>query len=354
MFVHLGSLLKHRNFAHNLQSCSVCKENFPTFEELKLHAKKVHSSQGVHEHRCEHCGRIYRQKIDLRRHVANKHEMMGVMCQVCGKSYSSEKYLKTHFRSVHAQEMNLERFPCEQCGKTFGAKTGLITHTKIKHSDSFAFVCSTCGKGLISKVSFETHMRKHANDPVATCEKCGKEFFTMRRYTQHLENHPSLEEFRYKCSNCPRRFKLDRSCKEHENMHRDDVNQFICDVCSKRFVNVRALRKHMKTFHPDYPIGKSKSGAAKRKKKTEAGTSSAPNSTSPSNSNFSMISSADSREALNSEVGNARFPWNHEIFASPHSSTTTGVIIPPYYRPQHHGETYVPSAPWAWGSQGFQ
>ena len=113
--------------------CEVCHEEFEDTFRLKVHTMSRHSSKDdLVEIRCKFCSEIF-----LSEQVCTDHELQvhgispSFQCQVCLKSYSSQKTLKMH-SFVHKRGNHLT---CKFCGKKFTYKTRLKSHIKNHHSD---------------------------------------------------------------------------------------------------------------------------------------------------------------------------------------------------------------------------
>jgi hypothetical protein len=124
---------------------------------------------------CELCGKIYTTIGDCRRHMRLKHmEIKEVFsCDICNKTYPSKSVLKDHFRNTHV----VNEVPCTFCGKIFRNKTHLKKHM-VYHDDSKkvhkCFICPD-QPGFINKASLQRHQTRHANSNERvsySCEIC--------------------------------------------------------------------------------------------------------------------------------------------------------------------------------------
>lgn len=63
-----------------------------------------------------------------------------VKCDICGKSFSQNEYLKQHIRAHTAEK----RFECVVCGKPFAQRQHLRFHI-FTHTGEKPYECDVCG-----------------------------------------------------------------------------------------------------------------------------------------------------------------------------------------------------------------
>lgn len=111
---------------------------------------------------CKHsdCGRIFRFKSEIVRHIATHGSERPFTCEFegCGKSFKRQDALENHIR-IHTKE---NPFVCEfdSCGKTFPTKASLRYHM-LKHKDEKTYTCSHpgCGKAFLTLFQLKQHER---------------------------------------------------------------------------------------------------------------------------------------------------------------------------------------------------
>lgn len=82
-----------------------------------------------------------------------------VFCNICKKEFSSMGNLKVHYK-IHTGEKN---FVCDVCNKAFVTKFNLIKHYRI-HTGEKPFVCNVCCKAFNQPSALKTHYyRRHAS-----------------------------------------------------------------------------------------------------------------------------------------------------------------------------------------------
>lgn len=111
---------------------------------------------------CEICGKIYTTVGDCRRHFRLKHNEIKetFTCDICKKNYPSKSVLKDHIRNTHV----VNEVPCSFCGKIFRNKTHLKKHLIYHDESKKIHKCVICPDqpGFINKVSLLRHMKRHS------------------------------------------------------------------------------------------------------------------------------------------------------------------------------------------------
>ena len=76
---------------------------------------------------CGKCDHKFSSKKKLTDHIRAAHPAAPHMCEICGKIFKEKSYLIKHVRSKH---VNPRSETCEKCEKTFSQKGGLFNHDK--------------------------------------------------------------------------------------------------------------------------------------------------------------------------------------------------------------------------------
>ena len=147
----------------------------------------IHSDECPHE--CLTCGKRFKQKINLTRHLRVHTGERPYTCFLCDRSFSLSIHLSRH----------------------------MLTHTK-----ETPYTCSTCGKGFNQKGTLTRHMRIHTH----VCSVCHKSFDTSGSLSRHLTTHQSqlVRTSHTKESKCPQEIssKCDKNCFKNEDQELDD------------------------------------------------------------------------------------------------------------------------------------
>lgn len=165
-----------------------CGETYNNQKEFVKHNRDTHNTAMK---LCEYCGEFVRWK-GIRSHILKhlpEEQRKDYLCNVCGKSYLWQKYLKKHMAIVH----DGKRVKCDKCNKEFRGDQTLKKHL-LTHMNMLNFVCSYCGKRFVSKDSMQTHTRVHTGERPYECEYCGEKFNHNVSRKNHIRKaHPGKE-----------------------------------------------------------------------------------------------------------------------------------------------------------------
>ena len=266
---------------------------------------KQENMDPLKEHKCEYCGKEFRRKDTLTRHVKSHLNLREFPCTECDKAFNTKPDLKNHLK-IHAAKRvanaqngqngttgegenidSLWKHKCEFCGKLFLRKDNLTRHVK-SHLNLREFPCTECDKAFNSKPDLKNHLKIHAAKRVASaqngengttgeeenidslwkhkCEFCGKLFLKKDNLIRHVQSHLNLREF--KCTLCDRAFNSKYELKNHLKVHHDkreegtqELNngtageeenkkplwKHKCFLCGKRFKNKNNMTRHVQS-----------------------------------------------------------------------------------------------------------
>lgn len=301
----MNELMKHveyhnkRKFQHD---CKVCKNKFPTVEDLNIHVANCH----LYEYSCKICrARVYTQK-DAVIHNKSKHaretqqlvnsmerkkalrqtlanftitalsqqmmsdvlllrsrpehskgrlesreakpgEKFNFSCDICSAGFRFRDKLYKHMVLQHRY-----MYTCKLCKEVFTTRAQAIEHNDQVHAKKHP--CEECGKTFKNSVKLHAHMKaKHAKH--IPCNLCGYAARTEKIYYLHqLREHeyisindPLIGDPNHKCSECNVQFIDQRSLEWHlVNMNHAgaDMIQFACIPCKKMYETEEELETH--------------------------------------------------------------------------------------------------------------
>ena len=136
------------------------------------------------------------------------------LCTVCGKSFSTAWYVKTHMLShtgenpfmctqcayscynisvlkIHERTHNgVKLYNCAICGSAFHQSAHLKTHAKT-HTGEKPFKCGQCDFSSITSSHLKWHIRKHTGEKPFSCEQCTESFTQSSVLKRHIRIHSS-------------------------------------------------------------------------------------------------------------------------------------------------------------------
>jgi len=162
---------------------------------------------------CQDCGKIFSTRCSARQHWRNVHSGVKLYhCQLCGKEFSRKEVYEAHLLS-HSGEKS---FMCSECGKTFNRKHVRDIHERI-HKKDLRYSCKDCDKVFINNYQLTNHMRVHSGEKPFICNICEKRFTQKHHLVTHMRVHTGTKP--YQCSSCKNWFKYLSTKRNHKCSH---------------------------------------------------------------------------------------------------------------------------------------
>ncbi|XP_043261861.1 zinc finger protein 92-like [Colletes gigas] len=135
-------------------TCSVCSKKLISQRALDQHVRRIH--KGEKRFACNMYGCMFQcaRKSDLGRHKQLHVEQRNVICEQCGKTFTSVSILNDHVLYVHNKE---RQFICEECGKAF-KRNSLLKRHKLSHQQYRPFACMQCSTAFKRSHHLTRHM----------------------------------------------------------------------------------------------------------------------------------------------------------------------------------------------------
>jgi Zinc finger, C2H2 type len=200
-----------------------------------------------------------------------------LICKICGNSFGHVRFLNRHIKrhlkagskplrshkkkplltgasieclsTIPKTENNATlTYECNKCGMCFNSQNILTSHLNSQHINKVKssagvvepsnFVCSHCNREFRQK----RHLRRHilrihiypnSNKPrIFNCDLCTKAFVDARQ----LKAHKFKQHDNNSCSICNKKLKHFGSLKNHIAAVHDQLKNFLCALCGKRYV----------------------------------------------------------------------------------------------------------------------
>ncbi|XP_037869668.1 zinc finger protein ZFP2 [Bombyx mori] len=191
---HMICSINHRY--DNSLKCKICNIKYSSADSFTVHMKEHLKS--LKRHRgppgdtgqtkvaCDQCGGSFANKSKLQAHINRMHLGIkynkDIVCEVCGKKFSSNAFLRYHQR-IHTGE---KPYSCETCSRRFTEKNQLRIHVRT-HTGEKPYCCIVCGRSFSQKPALNRHYRTHTGAKPYECRYCSKKFSQSNSMNLHVK-----------------------------------------------------------------------------------------------------------------------------------------------------------------------
>lgn len=145
-------------------------------------------------------------------------------------------------------------FSCQSCPKRFSSQEELRSHRNEHKTSSQEhwYWCNLCNKTIKFKRDIRSHKQWHAGDKRHYCYKCDQVYSKEADLKKHERDHDDI----LKCSLCTKEFIQQRALEKHELTCGQEQTLYPCEVpnCKKVFKRASNLNTHQQKFHPEKKI----------------------------------------------------------------------------------------------------
>ncbi|XP_036909823.1 zinc finger protein 569-like [Sturnira hondurensis] len=173
-------------------------------------------------------------------------EKMSNTCRDCGKTFSCSSSLKEQ-QQTHSRGKPFSR---TTCGKQFTPGQTYVTLHQCVHIGEKPYKCGQCSKAFRENKSFISHQRVHPGDKPYSCGFCGKAFSRNKYFIKHQSTHTG--EKLYPCEECGKAFSQKWKLNVHQRTHTGE-KPYLCRQCSKAFTRNRSLIVHQRSHTGEKP-----------------------------------------------------------------------------------------------------
>ena len=150
------------------------------------------------------------------RNIKEQNSLDPVVCDLCGKVFSSSQSMHNHYQTIHLKE----KYHCEKCDYQATQKEALKLHVNAIHS-KVQIPCNQCNFEGNSNAALKSHMKKyHSNFPCTICPFVGKSAGKLRTHIE--EKHDGTK---FPCNKCPYQASTPGHLAFHKKLH--------CTICGK-------------------------------------------------------------------------------------------------------------------------
>lgn len=131
--------------------CPFCKEQFTFFGNVLKHINDKHFQKNFI---CTYCGLYFCKEVNLRGHIANKHNV-GLQCNHCSLLLPNKSKLILHMANMHGTKVS----KCNLCAESFTNPYIRAKHMVERHNVEFK--CKYCTKVFIKNSILKNHVKKN-------------------------------------------------------------------------------------------------------------------------------------------------------------------------------------------------
>ncbi|XP_064646457.1 uncharacterized protein LOC135499552 [Lineus longissimus] len=223
--------------------CSSCSKIFWErsflLEHLEIHEKLAKSSdinikRGQH-FSCELCENSFASSRQLFHHLRHHNGLHQHVCPICGRMFLIQRHLTVHI-STHGEYTHSGR----ESGGGICHRTSLLQRVN-RHSDNpHACTYMSCGLSFATIEQLQHHVKNHE-----TKGKKTDELFRLNHHVLYQNPAKTRTERPFQCAKCHERFIVVATLVDHVENNLCKASS--CAVCQKAFPKKSQLKCHLKT-----------------------------------------------------------------------------------------------------------
>ena len=171
---HKVLIKQHFHYKHQKQeevNCDICKKTFQK-RSYRSHTKICHND--LKPFQCNLCEFATKLKPRLETHQNNKHfKLSDHKCETCGRTFRMKMSMERHIKVIHEKEKRIV-IKCESCAFSTIHRSSMNRHIKSHHKakESTATKCPICNMSLKTESNLKLHVKRIHEDKNLICLKC--------------------------------------------------------------------------------------------------------------------------------------------------------------------------------------
>ena len=244
-------------FNRSLKSHLAAAHNTPKHEEVSRQTEKV-QGRSDDEYRCDTCGKRFKQKTHLTRHVESLHLGIKYPCKLCDYKASQISNLVTHTETVHEKK----QYNCKLCPFEARTRFSVRRHTREMHKgekgvNKKTLQCQTCHKTFAFEKRLNFHMkRQHGIFDYQTRKQRSRSRLQkdqikieVPKIKGEKEDFDQILISNVESLQSTKELGEDQTPPDTDKSQEEEIGEFSCNVCSNKFSQRGHLQVHMDTLH---------------------------------------------------------------------------------------------------------
>lgn len=149
---------------------------------------EVNEDDCKNAYKCSDCDRVFSRKVQYEKHIRQHvpipdfdlSDIVGINCEVCGKTFKSEKSLRIHSK----RHIEKNKITCVICGKKFCKRSSLKLHLRV-HNHLRKYECDMCDKYFPSEIDLKKHRSACHDEKPFSCKICNERFSWRDQVSSH-------------------------------------------------------------------------------------------------------------------------------------------------------------------------